>query len=68
VSLVVHSRQVWVAPSQIMGAGQSASPRQATHRAAAVSHFDRGGEQSLSEAQPVGAMHWSALPAAVKQL
>jgi hypothetical protein len=68
VSLVVHSRQVWVAPSQSIGAGQSVSPRQATHRAAAVSHFDSGAEQSLSDAQPVGAMHWSALPVTVEQL
>jgi hypothetical protein len=68
VSLVVHSRQVWLAPSQIIGAGQSVSPRQATHRAAAVSHFDSGAAQSLSEAQPAGAMHWSAPPALVVQL
>jgi hypothetical protein len=68
VSVVVHSRQVCVTPSQSIGAGQSVSPRQPTQRAAPVSHLGNGVLQSLSEAQPVGAMHWSALPALVEQL
>jgi hypothetical protein len=57
-----------VTPSQSIGAGQSVSPRQPTQRAAPVSHLGNGVLQSLSEAQPVGAMHWSALPALVVQL
>jgi hypothetical protein len=57
-----------VAPSQSIGAGQSVSPRQPTQRPDVMSHLDTGCAQSLSEAQGVGAVHWSVFPAVVEQL
>lgn len=58
VSLLVHSRQLWVVASQTIGAGQSASARHATQRPFVMSQCDSGAGQSLSDAHGPGAVHW----------
>jgi len=66
VSAVEHSRQMWVAPSQISGAGQSLSTRQPTQRPEPASQWASGATQSLSDAQAAVIVHWPAAPAALQ--
>ena len=66
VSAVVHSRQVWLVPSQTSGAGQSLSTRQPTQRPLPASQCASGAAQSLSELQGLVIVHWPPLPAGLQ--